>query len=173
MVLALGSTAFAKQIKWRMGSTWTPAINLYVGDKAMIKAVKEMSGGDFEIKWFPAGSLMKAFEWFDGCSKGVVEMAADWPSYWTGKDPAFDFLGSFPFLIDVSRQNRQCLVGFHKLLCAFFDTVLQFNLLSYQLCFRMLLCGNIPYDHHTHWLLMPDCLRCGDVHGQGMAGFSD
>jgi TRAP-type mannitol/chloroaromatic compound transport system substrate-binding protein len=97
MVLALGSTAFAKKIRWRMGSTWTPAINLYVGDKAMIKYVKEMSDGNFEIKWFPSGSLMKAFEYFDGCSKGVVEMAGDWPSYWASKDPAFDFLGSFPF----------------------------------------------------------------------------
>jgi len=97
MVLALGSTAFAKKIRWRMGSTWTPAINLYVGDKEMIKYVKEMSDGNFEIKWFPSGSLMKAFEYFDGCSKGVVEMAGDWPSYWASKDPAFDFLGSFPF----------------------------------------------------------------------------
>jgi TRAP-type mannitol/chloroaromatic compound transport system substrate-binding protein len=97
MVLAFGSTAFAQKIKWKMGSTWTPAINLYHGDKEMIKYVDEMTGGDFEIKWFPAGSLMKAFEWFDACSKGVVEMAGDWPSYWASKDPAFDFLGSFPF----------------------------------------------------------------------------
>ncbi|MBW2049841.1 MAG: TRAP transporter substrate-binding protein DctP, partial [Deltaproteobacteria bacterium] len=50
-----------------------------------------------EIKWFPSGSLMKAFEYFDACSKGVVQMAGDWPSYWASKDPAFDFLGSFPF----------------------------------------------------------------------------
>lgn len=97
MVFALGSTAFAQKFKWRMGSTWTPAINLYVGDKEMIKYVKEMTGGNFVIEWFPAGSLMKAFEWFDACSKGVVEMAGDWPSYWVTKDPAFDFLGSFPF----------------------------------------------------------------------------
>jgi len=97
VVFALGSTAFAKGIKWKMGSTWTPAINLYVGDKAMIKYVKEMSDGNFEITWFPSGSLMGAFEYFDACSKGVVQMAGDWPSYWASKDPAFDFLGSFPF----------------------------------------------------------------------------
>ncbi|MBC8419119.1 MAG: TRAP transporter substrate-binding protein DctP [Desulfobacterales bacterium] len=97
MVLAFGTTALAKKINWRMGSTWTPAINLYKGDQEMIKYVGEMTGGNFEIKWFPSGSLMKAFEYFDACSKGVVEMAGDWPSYWAGKDPAFDFLGSFPF----------------------------------------------------------------------------
>ena len=97
MVLAFGTNALAKKIRWKMGSTWTPAINLYYGDKQLIKYVKEMTNGDFEIKWFPSGSLMKAFEYFDACSKGVVQMAGDWPSYWASKDPAFDFLGSFPF----------------------------------------------------------------------------
>ena len=97
MVLAFGTTALAKKIKWKMGSTWTPAINLYYGDKLMIKYVSDMTDGNFEIKWFPSGSLMKAFEYFDACSKGVVQMAGDWPSYWASKDPAFDFLGSFPF----------------------------------------------------------------------------
>jgi TRAP-type mannitol/chloroaromatic compound transport system substrate-binding protein len=87
----------AKKIKWRMGSTWTPAINLYYGDKELIKYVGEMTNGDFEIKWFPSGTLMGAFEYFDGCSKGAVEAVGDWPSYWASKDPAFDFLGSFPF----------------------------------------------------------------------------
>jgi TRAP-type mannitol/chloroaromatic compound transport system substrate-binding protein len=98
MVLAFGSfSTAADQVKWRMGSTWTPAINLYHGDKAMIQYVKEMTDGNFEIKWFPSGSLMKAFEYFDACSKGVVEAVGDWSSYWVGKDPAFDFLGSMPY----------------------------------------------------------------------------
>jgi TRAP-type mannitol/chloroaromatic compound transport system substrate-binding protein len=98
VVLAIGSAAFAAdKVNWRMGSTWTPAINLYHGDKSMIKYVKEMTDGNFDIKWFPSGSLMKAFEYFDACSKGVVEAVGDWSSYWVGKDPAFDFLGSMPY----------------------------------------------------------------------------
>jgi TRAP-type mannitol/chloroaromatic compound transport system substrate-binding protein len=96
--LSFGSSALAAdKVKWRMGSTWTPAINLYHGDKHMIKYVKEMSGGDFQIQWFPSGSLMKAFEYFDACSKGVVEAVGDWSSYWVSKNPAFDFLGSMPY----------------------------------------------------------------------------
>jgi TRAP-type mannitol/chloroaromatic compound transport system substrate-binding protein len=98
MLIAFGSTAFAgDKVKWRMGSTWTPAINLYHGDKAMIEYVKEITNGDFEIQWFPSGSLMKAFEYFDACSKGVVDAVGDWSSYWVSKDPAFDFLGSMPY----------------------------------------------------------------------------
>lgn len=98
LVLGFGSAAMAaEKVKWRMGSTWTPAINLYHGDKTMIKAVKEMTEGNFDIKWFPHGSLMGAFEYFDACSKGVVEAVGDWSSYWVSKDPAFDFLGSMPY----------------------------------------------------------------------------
>jgi TRAP-type mannitol/chloroaromatic compound transport system substrate-binding protein len=98
VVFAFSSTALAaEKVKWRMGSTWTPAINLYHGDKSMIKYVNEMTNGDFDIKWFPSGSLMGAFEYFDACSKGVVEAVGDWPSYWVSKDPAFDFLGSMPY----------------------------------------------------------------------------
>ncbi len=96
--VALGSYALAgPKVRWRMGSCWTPAINLYHGDKAMIKYVKEMTNGDFVIKWYPHGSLMKAFEYFDACSKGVVEAVGDWSSYWVSKDPAFDFLGSMVY----------------------------------------------------------------------------
>ena len=86
-----------EKVKWRMGSTWTPSINLYYGDKKMIQYVKDMSEGNFEIEWFPAGSLMGAFEYFDACSKGVVEAVGDWPNYWVSKDVAFDFLGSMPY----------------------------------------------------------------------------
>jgi TRAP-type mannitol/chloroaromatic compound transport system substrate-binding protein len=98
VVFAFGSTALAaEKVKWRMGSTWTPTINLYHGDKHMIKYVNEMTEGNFDIKWFPSGSLMKAFEYFDACSKGVVDAVGDWSSYWVSKDPAFDFLGSMPY----------------------------------------------------------------------------
>ena len=98
VLFAFSSVALAgEKVKWRMGSTWTPTINLYHGDKSMIKYVSEMTNGDFEIKWFPSGSLMKAFEYFDACSKGVVEAVGDWPSYWVGKDVSFDFLGSMPY----------------------------------------------------------------------------
>jgi len=98
MVLVMGSPVIAgEKVKWRMGSCWTEAINLYHGDKAMIQYVKDMTNGDFDIQWFPSGSLMKAFEYFDACSKGVVQAVGDWPSYWVSKDPAFDFLGSMPY----------------------------------------------------------------------------
>ncbi len=97
-LLAFGSTAIAgEKVKWRMGSTWTETINLFHGEKKMVEFVGKLTDGDFEIQWFPSGSLMNAFEYFDACSKGVVEAVGDWPTYWVNKDPAFDFLGSMPY----------------------------------------------------------------------------
>ena len=70
MVLSIGSNAFAKKIRWKMVTTWPESINLWYGEKEMIKYVKEMTGGNFVIKWFPAPALMKSFEIFDACGKG-------------------------------------------------------------------------------------------------------
>ena len=53
LAVAVAAPAIAgPKVRWRMGSTWTPAINLYHGDKAMIQYVKEMTNGDFNILEF-------------------------------------------------------------------------------------------------------------------------
>ena len=84
-------------IKWRMGSTWTPAINLIESDRYFVKKINEMSGGRLVITHYPAGEIVPAFELFDAVSKGTLEAGCDWPSYWAGKNSAFDLLGSFGF----------------------------------------------------------------------------
>jgi len=90
--------AFAAEqpIKWRMVSTWTPTINLIEGDRNFAKLVNEMSKGRLQITVSPAGELVPATSVFDAVAKGSVECGGDWPSYWAGKNSAFDLLGSFP-----------------------------------------------------------------------------
>ncbi len=134
VVLAMGSTALAgPKVKWRMGSTWTPAINLYHGDKELIQYLDEMTEGDFKIDWFPSGSLMGAFEYFDACSKGVVEAVGDWPSYWVSKHPAFDFLGSVPF----GMTNMDYVVWYYEYggLELYQEAFKQFNMTYFNLGF--------------------------------------
>jgi len=96
--LALTASAFAQaKFKWRAGSCWTPAINLIDGDRYFCKIVNEMSGGRLTISHHPAGEIVGAFELFDAVSKGALEGGFEWPSYWTGKNSAFDLLGSVNF----------------------------------------------------------------------------
>ncbi|KJS28707.1 MAG: hypothetical protein VR64_22975 [Desulfatitalea sp. BRH_c12] len=89
-------SAAEKPIKWTMVSTWTPTINLLEGDKNFAKLVNELSNGRLQISVSPAGELVPATAVFDSVSKGSVECGGDWPSYWAGKNSAFDLLGSFP-----------------------------------------------------------------------------
>jgi TRAP-type mannitol/chloroaromatic compound transport system substrate-binding protein len=99
VLLSVGLTAgpaFSKTTRWRMGTTWTPSIALIEADKHFCQTVDELSGGEFKIKLHSAGELVPAFELFDAVAKGTLEAGGEWPNYWTGKNSAFDLLGSYP-----------------------------------------------------------------------------
>lgn len=98
LTIAMATTVFAQaKIRWRAGSTWTPAINLIDSDRYFVKIVNEMTGGQLTISHHPAGEIVPAFELFDAVAKGALEAGFDWPSYWAGKNTAFDLIGSVNF----------------------------------------------------------------------------
>jgi TRAP-type mannitol/chloroaromatic compound transport system substrate-binding protein len=95
---ALAGLAHAQTFKWRMATCRTPALTpFHESDLRFGEMVSKMSGGKLQITVYPAGELMPAFEVFDAVRKGVVEMGGDWPTYWTGKNTAFDFFCSTGF----------------------------------------------------------------------------
>jgi TRAP-type mannitol/chloroaromatic compound transport system substrate-binding protein len=96
LALTAGPAA-AKAIKWKMTTTWTPAIQLIEADKHFAEMVNTLAKGELEIKFFEGGSLFPPYETFDAVSKGTVDAGGDWPNYWSGKDTVFDLLGSYPF----------------------------------------------------------------------------
>ncbi|MCG6876055.1 MAG: ABC transporter substrate-binding protein [Betaproteobacteria bacterium] len=86
------------KVKWRMVTTWTPALNVMQGSAQLLaKRVELMSGGRFTIEVFPAGQLMKPLDCFDEAGKGTVEafMAASY--YWAKKEPALQWFCAVPF----------------------------------------------------------------------------
>ena len=93
--MALAQTS-AKPLEWKLVTTWTPAINLIEADKYFAKLVGELSGGRLKITVHPAGELVPAMEVFSTVSKGSFPIGGDWPNYWSGKNSAFDLLGSYP-----------------------------------------------------------------------------
>jgi TRAP-type mannitol/chloroaromatic compound transport system substrate-binding protein len=97
---ALAELAQAQTLKWRMPTARTPALTpFHEGDLRFADTVNKMSGGRLSITVHPAGELMPAFEVFDAARKGVVECAGAWPTYWTGKNTAFDFYCSIGFMM--------------------------------------------------------------------------
>ena len=87
-----------QKIKWRMPTTWTPALDVLQGSaQRLAKVVEEMSGGRFQIEVFPAGQIMPPLGVFDAASQGTVEAFMASTVHWPTKDPALVWFTTVPF----------------------------------------------------------------------------
>ena len=86
------------KIKWRMPTTWTPALDVMLGSAHRLATlVSELSGGQLQIEVFPAGQIVPPLGVFDACSQGTVEAFMGASYYWANKDPAVQWFTSVPF----------------------------------------------------------------------------
>ena len=91
-------------VRWRLASSFPRSLDtIYGAADVFAKAVKDMSGGKFEISVHAAGELMPAFGVVDGVQNGTVEMTHTAPYYFFGKNEAFAIGGAIPFGMN-SRQ---------------------------------------------------------------------
>jgi len=80
----------ARVYKWRMVTHQIPGTARYEGTVVpFVKAVDEITGGRLVIEPFGANVLFPNDETFDMVKNGVVELAAIYTGFWTGKDPVF------------------------------------------------------------------------------------
>jgi TRAP-type mannitol/chloroaromatic compound transport system substrate-binding protein len=87
-----------QKYRWRMPTTWTPALNVMLGSaQRLAKIVDELSGGRLTIEVFPAGQIVPPLGVFEACSKGTVEAFMGASYYWAAKDPAVQWFTSVPF----------------------------------------------------------------------------
>jgi TRAP-type mannitol/chloroaromatic compound transport system substrate-binding protein len=97
-------------IRWRLASSFPKSLDtIYGSAEVFTKAVKEMSGGKFEISVHPAGELMPPFGVVDAVQNATVEMAHTAPYYFFGKNEAFAIGGAIPFGMN-SRQLTSWMV---------------------------------------------------------------
>ncbi|WP_291518448.1 TRAP transporter substrate-binding protein DctP [Acidovorax sp.] len=97
-------------VRWRLASSFPKSLDtIYGSADVFAKAVKEMSGGKFEVSVHPAGELMPAFGVVDGVQNGTVEIAHTAPYYFFGKNEAFAIGGAIPFGMN-SRQLTSWMV---------------------------------------------------------------
>jgi TRAP-type mannitol/chloroaromatic compound transport system substrate-binding protein len=90
------ASAIAKTLRWKMSTTWTPSIALIDADRHFAETVNLLAKDRLKIKFFDGGSLVPPFQIFEAVQKGTLDAGGDWPSYWSGKNTAFDLLGSYP-----------------------------------------------------------------------------
>ena len=90
-------TAKAKTTVWKMQSTWDAGTSGYTLFENWCKSFKEKSGGELDIKPFPAKSVAADNNaLFEAVKTGVLQGMNAFTLYWAGKIPATVFLSSYP-----------------------------------------------------------------------------
>jgi len=86
------------KFKWKMPTTWPPALDVWQGSALRLaKVVEEMSGGRFQIEVSSAGQIMPPLGVFDAASQGIVEAFMAATVHWPTKDPALVWFCTVPF----------------------------------------------------------------------------
>ncbi len=90
------SSATARTLRWKMGTTWSRGNALIQPDLYFVKTVNEICDGEIKIKLHPVGEIVGAFELFNAVQDEVLQAGGDWSGYWAGKNSAFNVLSGFP-----------------------------------------------------------------------------
>jgi TRAP-type mannitol/chloroaromatic compound transport system substrate-binding protein len=90
--------ADAKKVRWKMHSAFGKNVAVIgpVGYR-IADMVREMSGGDFDIKVFEPGALAGGYAYYDPIAQGAFEAAYGTPGANQGKNSAFAFASTWPF----------------------------------------------------------------------------
>jgi len=98
-------TAKAKTTVWKMQTTWDAGTSGYTLFEKWCKGFKEKSGGELDIKPFPAKSVAADNNaLFEAVKTGVLQGMMPFTLYWAGKIPASVFLSSYPMGPDQPAQ---------------------------------------------------------------------
>ncbi len=97
---ALGAAgdAEAQKVRWKMQSTFPSTLSI-VGEAGprFSDAVKAMSGGDLNIKFYEPNALVPSLQGFDAVEAGSIDALWGTAGYHTGKYPALSFFSAVPF----------------------------------------------------------------------------
>ncbi len=109
---AVSADAEAKKVRWKMHTAFGTNVAVLgpVGPR-IADMVRDMSGGDFDIKVFEPGALAGGYAYYDPVSQGAFEAAYGTPGANQGKNSAFAFLSTWPFGPGALEFNAWMLYG--------------------------------------------------------------
>jgi TRAP-type mannitol/chloroaromatic compound transport system substrate-binding protein len=101
-----GGSSNNPQIMWKLTSSFPRSLDtIYGGAEVMAEYVRKMTGGNFNIKVYPAGEIVPGLQAMDAVQNGSVEMAHTASYYFTGKSEALAFDTAVPFGLTSRQQN--------------------------------------------------------------------
>ena len=100
------------EIKWRMTSSFPRSVDTLFGSAELLaNRLREMSGGKFDIRIFPAGEIVPGLQALDAVQQGTVEMCQSCSYYYVGKDKAFAFGTAVPFGLNARQMDSWIIAG--------------------------------------------------------------
>ncbi len=93
----IGNAATAKGHTWKVQTTWDAGTTGYTLFEKWCKGFKEKTGGELDVKPFPAKSVAADNNaLFEAVKTGVLQGMNPFTLYWAGKIPSSVFLSSYP-----------------------------------------------------------------------------
>lgn len=100
------------KIMWKCVSSYPRSLDtIFGGAELLSNIVREMTGGNFIIRVYPAGEIVPGLQAMDAVQNGSVEMAHTASYYFTGKNEALAFDTSVPFGLTSRQQNAWLYYG--------------------------------------------------------------
>lgn len=100
------------EIKWRMTSSFPRSVDTLFGSSEMLaNRLREITGGKFDIRIFPAGEIVPGLQALDAVQQGTVEMCHTCSYYYVGKDKTFGLGTAIPFGLNARQMDAWIIAG--------------------------------------------------------------
>ncbi|HCH63571.1 MAG TPA: ABC transporter substrate-binding protein [Deltaproteobacteria bacterium] len=94
-----------RRVRWRLASSFPRSLDtIFGGAEELAARVKAMTGGNFDIRVYPAGELVPGLQVMDAVQNATVQAGQTCSYYYIGKKPALAFDTCVPFGLS-SRQQ--------------------------------------------------------------------
>jgi TRAP-type mannitol/chloroaromatic compound transport system substrate-binding protein len=95
-----------KRIRWRLASSFPRGLDtIYGAAEVLAERVSAMTGGNFEIRPYPAGELVPGAQVLDAVQSRTVQVGQTASYYYLGKNPALAFDTCVPFGLNSRQQT--------------------------------------------------------------------
>ncbi|MGA0594606.1 TRAP transporter substrate-binding protein [Enterovirga sp. CN4-39] len=96
----------APEFNWRMVTSFPKNLGVMFGTAELFASmVSELTDGRLRVQLFGPGEIVGGTQVLDATASNTIELTQTAPTYFYGKDPAFAFGSTLPFMINARQQN--------------------------------------------------------------------
>jgi TRAP-type mannitol/chloroaromatic compound transport system substrate-binding protein len=101
-----------ERVRWRLASSFPRSLDVIYGASEVLSTRLEgLTGGNFQVRPYPAGELVPAFEVLSAVQRGTTQMGHSASYYFIGENPALAFDACVPFGLTARQYNAWMYYG--------------------------------------------------------------